>query len=489
MKKSIAVLCSLFLLLIAFSAGCYFADSDQSCPPQSTRSLAELLAMDSSKLTEADIDRLNLFTGSMSGEQYTAKYGSIAQNENSRNILDDITSEIWGAYDLVNIPGAVCADGSPYKIFVMKSTGLWNWLMGYNKNLIVYLEPGGACWDYASCTGQAGIRGASNLHGIPDNYMNLGAFIDSDPNNGGSPMAAISPLILRNHPAGDDVETSSWNKVFVPYCTGDVHCGNKVTTYTDPTGVNPPVTINHKGAVNIEKVIAYLKTAFPGMNKVMITGCSAGGVGSLANYHFFRKALAPKKLSILLDDSGPVFFKSGYQYYLHQEIQNLWNTNYLMNKLIADIPGFNFNGDFGQIHAALAYKYPNDKLGLTLFKRDRNFSAYSYARFYGLDESDPVDAETILSYWASDIANMLPVYRARSSNMSYYVPYMRSINESHCTCIVEWTGTEYLNTGIDVGTYIKDMLDGGSVTSYEEPVNPSDADVNDFWMDLVNLLL
>jgi hypothetical protein len=487
MKKNFALLCSLLLLLLTLSAGCEFSGSEQEYPAQSTKSLQELLAMNYADMSEADTDRLDLLTGSMSGEVYTEKYGSIEQNSDSRTILDDLTSVIWGSYELVTIPGAVCADGSPYKIFVMKSTGFWNWLMGYTKNLVVYLEPGGACWDYPSCTGQAGIRGASNLNGIPDNYMNLGAFIDEN-QEGGSPMAAISPIILRNNPTGDNVETSSWNKVFVPYCTGDVHSGNQVTTYTDPTGQNPPVTINHKGAVNIEKVIAYLKATFPGMNKVMITGCSAGGVGSLTNYHFFRKALAPKKLSILLDDSGPIFSSSGYQSYLQEEIQDLWNTDYLLTKLMADIPEFDFSGDFSEIHEALAFKYPNDKLGLTLFKRDRNFSGYSYARFYDLDEADPVDAEQIMTYWASDIDDLTEIYDSYG-NLSYYIPYMRIINESHCTCIVEWTGTEYLDTGIDVGTYINDLLDGGSVTSYEEPDNPSDAEVTDFWMDLVNLLL
>jgi hypothetical protein len=54
---------------------------------------------------------------------------------------------------------------------------------------------------------------------------------------------------------------------------------------------------------------------------------------------------------------------------------------------------------------------------------------------------------------------------------------------------VEFTGTEILNTGIDVGDFIEDMLNGGSVTSYHEPDNPADADVTDFWMALVNLLL
>jgi len=172
----------------------------------------------------------------------------------------------------------------------MKSIGFWNWLFGYTNDLIVYLEPGGACWDYPSCTGQAGIRGAANPDGIPDNFMNLGDFLD--PNiEGGSANAAISPLILKNHPAGDNIQTSRWDKVFIPYCTGDVHSGNNPDQeYCDGDDC---ITYHHVGATNIEKVIEYLKQEFPNVDKLMITGSSAGGVGSLTNYHFFRKELDP----------------------------------------------------------------------------------------------------------------------------------------------------------------------------------------------------
>jgi hypothetical protein len=36
---------------------------------------------------------------------------------------------------------------------------------------VVSVEPGGACWDYESCSGAGGIRGAANPHGIPDDHM------------------------------------------------------------------------------------------------------------------------------------------------------------------------------------------------------------------------------------------------------------------------------------------------------------------------------
>jgi len=485
------MLLSLFLLSCAGSDG----DDEKDIVTENSdlEPLRELLAMDPADMSEKDLDQVRLQTGGMSQEAYEEKYGPIddddteERNAQEHPLLDAISSIIWGAWDKVDIPGAVCGNNTQYKIFMMKSTGFWNWLFGYTNDLIVYLEPGGACWDYPSCTGQTGIRGAANPDGIPDNFMNLGDYLD--PNmEGGSVNAVISPLILRNHPTGDNVQTSRWNKVFIPYCTGDVHSGNRVATYVGDNGET--IEYHHVGATNIEKVIDFLKQEFPNIDKLMITGSSAGGVGALTNYHFFREELDPSKC-YLLDDSGPIFSATSdddNQYRLHQKISTEWNTDYLVGKLQNDFPSVDITGDFGQIHGLLADAYPNDPLGITMFKRDTNFSGYSYARFYDLDESDPDDVEQILAMWNEDINNLMATYDGYN-NLSYFIPYFRNMNESHCTAIVEFTGTEIDDSGIDVGNYINDILNGNPVVSYEEMENPSDADVTDFWMELVNLLL
>jgi hypothetical protein len=55
-----------------------------------------------------------------------------------------------GAWLKVEIPGTICGDGSQYKFFVNYSN--------VSNNLVVSFEPGGACWDYASCAGVGGIN-------------------------------------------------------------------------------------------------------------------------------------------------------------------------------------------------------------------------------------------------------------------------------------------------------------------------------------------
>ena len=70
----------------------------------------------------------------------------------------------------VEIPGTVCGNGSQYKFFVNYSSS--------SNNLVVAFEPGGACWDYASCAGVGGIRGAANPHGIPDDHMSTYQYLN-----------------------------------------------------------------------------------------------------------------------------------------------------------------------------------------------------------------------------------------------------------------------------------------------------------------------
>ena len=113
----------------------------------------------------------------------------------------------------VELPGTVCGDGSQYKFFVSYSDT--------SNNLVVVFEPGGACWDYDSCAGKNGIRGAANVNGLEDTHWELAPF--------------ISPFLNRVPEANP--HTLDYNMVYMPYCTGDVHTGNKVVTYSDPEGI------------------------------------------------------------------------------------------------------------------------------------------------------------------------------------------------------------------------------------------------------------
>ena len=114
------------------------------------------------------------------------------------NVADEgIQNPVRDTYDTwikIEPPGVVCGNNTPYKMFANFSDK--------SDNLVVVFEPGGACWDYPSCTGADGIRGAANIDGIPDDHWELAPF--------------ISPFLSRF----DDTNPSrEWNMIYVQYGT------------------------------------------------------------------------------------------------------------------------------------------------------------------------------------------------------------------------------------------------------------------------------
>jgi hypothetical protein len=306
----------------------------------------------------------------------------------------------------VELPETYCSDGSQYKIFV-------NWHEGADDLLVVF-EPGGACWDYASCSGELGILGAANPNGIPDDHMNL--------------WAIHSPLVRRDSPQNP---MGDWNMVFVPYCTGDVHTGSKTTVYENEDGTSS-LTYRHVGHDNMLVVSEWLGWQFSGTDRMYAGGCSAGGVGSNINYYFLRDAVDPQH-GYLVNDSGPLFSQSINSAPLYAEIREAWG----LDEVIQNTPiSAALDEDFGAINAELADLFPDDRLGITYFIRDYNFSRYSYERFYpGIDE------EGVHQKFYEDTLLLMEQYDSRE-NLAYYLPYFRDINDSHCASIFDFALTD-----------------------------------------------
>jgi hypothetical protein len=322
------------------------------------------------------------------------------------------------AWQRVELPNTFCSNGSQYRFWVYDSPT--------SNNLLISFEGGGACWDYATCSGQAGILGAANPNGIPTDYITqFKAQYVSPLVNGADPGIPGRPK--------NDIATKGFDVVYMPYCTGDVHVGNRVVTYTDPTGQNPPITFRHVGYNNTIAALNYLHTRFPSINKMLITGFSAGGVASSAVFYQARRTLLPAK-GYLLNDSGPIFPAPNSTYNsrpLHQLITTQWNLSSLYGQLPAS---FNPN-DFGSINAMVATQFPTDQLAYTGYSSDYNFSRFSYERFYpGITQSG------ILTKWRQDQTSLINQIK-NYSNYSYHVPWHRPINDSHCSAIITFIGS------------------------------------------------
>ena len=318
----------------------------------------------------------------------------------------------------VELPGTYCSDGSQYRF--------WYYDSPTSNNLVISFEGGGACWDYATCSGQAGVLGAAHPNGIPTDYIT-----QFEPQY-------VSPIVNGADPGipgrpKNPIATNGWDVVYMPYCTGDTHVGNRVVTYTDPTNTNPPIVFRHVGYNNTVAALNYLHTRFPSINKLLVTGFSAGGVASAATYYQARRTLVPTK-GYLLDDSGPIFPAPNSTYNswpLHQLITTQWNLTSLYSQLPAS-----FNpSNFGSMNSMVATQFPGDQMAYTGYSSDYNFSRFSYERFYpGITKAQ------VLTKWRQDQTNLINQIKAYS-NYSYHVPWERPINSSHCVSIITFIGS------------------------------------------------
>lgn len=339
----------------------------------------------------------------------------------------------------VEPPGVVCGNNSQYKFFVNFSDK--------SDNLVVVLEPGGACWDYDSCAGRNGIRGAANPDGLLDDHWVRAPF--------------ISPFLSRF----DDTNPSrEWNMVYVPYCTGDVHTGAKVVTYTSGTSTDPDLTFHHDGHEAVGAVTSWIDANFTHIPKLLATGCSAGGVGAVANYHFLRSGISSVEKAYLLNDSGPIFPNGGYSKPLHSMIRAAWD----LDALAPLFPSSFTLDDMSSLNTALADLYPDDRLATTFFRRDYNFSLYSYERFY-----DFPPKEEILRMWDVDTQLLAQQFDTRD-NLYYFLPYWRDINDSHCTTVINFAGSDIQDHDMTLAQWVNDFVDDKPVDSMMEAPVPGE---------------
>jgi hypothetical protein len=174
----------------------------------------------------------------------------------------------------IPVDGNLCRDGSATGIGVSVGTA--------TDKLMNYLEGGGACFNATTC----GMN--PTAFGKKDFAAQFTA--------AGAPHASTG--IFNRDYAQNPVK--DWTFVYVPYCTGDVHAGNRRdSTVSGVTGKQQFV-----GYVNVANDLKRIVPSFPGLTKVLLAGVSAGGFGAASNYTQVAKAFGGVPV-YELDDSGP----------------------------------------------------------------------------------------------------------------------------------------------------------------------------------------
>jgi len=130
----------------------------------------------------------------------------------------------------------------------------------------VWLMGGGACSSLSDCQERAtGFLGSSKRW--PLSYK---------PDKG---------MLLADSSLNPDFAT--WNRIFVPYCSGDLFFG-QMTEASNPWSSTDSWSGFFSGHNIVEEVLTDLQSSYgaSAATDVILTGCSAGGIGTLGNCDF-----------------------------------------------------------------------------------------------------------------------------------------------------------------------------------------------------------
>jgi hypothetical protein len=243
-----------------------------------------------------------------------------------------------GTWTWVDVPGSACDDGTPTGFAVNPGTG---------DDLLVYFEGGGACWDYTTCfvlnSATHGPAGKAQW-ATRATQINVGPFD-------------------RAH-ATNAFRASSY--VYIPYCTGDLHGGSNVATYT---GVDTRM-VHHVGHLNSVAYLARIAATWPHPSRVVVGGTSAGGFGATLNYDLFRAAFPAAKMA-LVDDAGPLLEGEG----VPPGVRGPWFTSWKLGDLVDPLCA-SCRTDLSGLYTALSMRHPQDRLALLSALTDPVISAY-----------------------------------------------------------------------------------------------------------------
>lgn len=373
---------------------------------------------------------------------------------NSKNAFSFFNPKAYFQWQTITVDeeetGAVCGDGSPFKFVVNRSN--------LSKNLVIFMEAGGICWDHDTCSGKVPL-GADSMSVLP---------ITVEKSVFGDIYRSSSPFTNRFNLAAGAVR--NWNMVFIPYCTADIYAGDTTKVYTDENG-GDAIAIEHKGMRNIHSVLSWAKNNLERPAQLLVTGRSAGGLGATINYAATRADLAPSFRSYLINDAGPVFLapKKGDatkypSVFLHNKVKEAIRFNKGPGKYLKTlVPGFKSN-NLGSIYKGLADLDPNDRHGFVIFQKDRTIPAFSYSLF-----GDKPDTEEQNSLLMKDI-NRLAKKLDKMPNFGYFLLNHRAVAKSHMAAISYLhSRADIQEQNLDVSHFYSSILsDNGSVMQARE---------------------
>lgn len=399
--------------------------------------------------------------------------------------------------------GASCSDGSDYKFFVN--------LTPTSNNFVIFMEPGGACFDLESCSGQriktdkfdpqkqdldkegklqfTHQRSISNPNGVSDNYPSLLKPLI----NLKAPETAsiINPVISRiSLLESERIKMQNWNYIYLPYCTGDVHLGDTIRTFTRGLD-NSSKTMYFNGTNNVVSALGWMRNNMPKPTQVYLTGQSAGSVGVDVHRVTVRRFLDPNELytladsGFLLPEDKTNIIKDQEQFpatLLKGKMLSVW-MNYKvtdsglekkpLNLLKAIIPELNIH-NINNLGTLINKEFPSDRMTYVNSLNDLTFSGYGYQYNKSFDKAAIADgdvnirvpqsfnsnlAKYSIEAWSKDLNWLKKEVDNQNTNIGYYMPSGRRFFASHVLTAANYDGVINDDTKTRMVDVIKNLVD------------------------------
>lgn len=243
-----------------------------------------------------------------------------------------------------------CARGTDFSFFV--SPGSVN-------KVIVDFMGGGACWNGETCD-----------EGGP--FSDSVDYVRERAENG---LSGLYDREMEDNPFKD------WHHVVIPYCTGDIHWGEKDKTYLDRFGDS--FEIKHRGATNAKSVLNWISDNYSSPDKIMVTGCSAGSYGSIYWTPHIKKRFSRSKI-YQFGDSGVGIITPEFT----RKMVNNWNPNINAPTWIPELDPRKVNWKdlrMNDLYLRISSTYPDIKFSQFTSKFD-GIQTFFYELMGGLPE-------------------------------------------------------------------------------------------------------
>lgn len=222
------------------------------------------------------------------------------------------------------IAGMRCANGTDSGVFVN--------ITDRSDDLLVFLMGGGICYDDISC----------NLPPHRDAILNA---MGADPLAWWQGNAEGRTAIFDRNATENPLRDASY--VVLPHCTLDFHLANKMSTYS---GFAPLEQVGYR---NVQHAISAVAPTFEHAGRVVVAGFSAGGVGTLGNYHQIAQVFESfgQPSPYLINDGGPVQTRPYYSAGSHNAVRSGWGLADTVEQWCTGCAEFGNHETWRSIHA------------------------------------------------------------------------------------------------------------------------------------------